>query len=67
MIEILKRNSDQTYDIISLTEIVIGDNFEIGTKDGQAIYKTVDNIIEQRKSKGSFRDENNRPFWAKIS
>lgn len=67
MIEILKRNEDQTFDIISPLEIIIGDNFIIGMKEGQAIFKTVDNILEQRKSKGTFRDESNRPFWAKIS
>lgn len=69
MIEILKRNHDETFDIVSENEIVLGDEFVIGFNPETKVsnFKKVDNIIEQRKERGTYKDESKRRFWAKIS
>lgn len=69
MIEILKRNHDETFDIVSENEIVLGDEFVTGFNPETKVsnFKKVDNIIEQGKERGTYKDESKRRFWAKIS
>jgi len=69
MIDLLKRNEDKSFEVVSEKEIVVGDIFVTGwnstTKEN--IYQTVNNIHEQRKEKGTYIDESNRRMWAKVS
>ena len=37
------------------------------TNDGKPIMKTIVNIHEQRKERGTYADESKRRMWAKIS
>lgn len=68
-IDLLKRNQDGSFEIIKPKEVQIGDQFVIGF-DSTAklpILKEVKVIHEQRKGKGTYKDESKRPFWAKVS
>lgn len=57
MIEILKKFDNGTVDVVSIEEVKVGDEF----------MKTIVNINEQRKERGTYDDESKRRMWAKVS
>ena len=68
MIQILKKYNDNTFDVVSETEVAAGDNVVIGyTKENKPIYQPINSVIEQRKERGTYVDESKRRFWAKVS
>ena len=68
MIQILKKYNDNTFDVVSETEVAAGRNVIIGyTKGNEPIYQPINSVIEQRKERGTYIDESKRRFWAKVS
>jgi len=66
MIHILKTNKDKSLDIVCENEVSVNDEFHIQVGD-KLVKKSVSEIIEQRKERGVYIDENNRRFWAKVN
>jgi hypothetical protein len=66
--EILFKREENLFDVVNLTQVNVGDEFYYGLdmNKNQQKYQ-VDNIIEQRKEKGKYINENDRRFWAKIN
>jgi len=68
MADILKKYDNNTIDIVSEKELNTGDTFIFShTADGKPIIKAIDEIIEQRKERGTYDDESKRRFLAKVS
>lgn len=68
MIDILKRNNDKSFDIVSKQQVSTGDKFICGhDKDNKPIYHVIETIFEQRKERGTYEDESKQRFWAKVA
>jgi hypothetical protein len=69
MITILKKNADNSFDVVSENEIIVGDRFVIcyNSLTKEYNYGTVNKIHEQRKERGEYADESNCRMWAKVS
>lgn len=66
--DILFKHTLGLFDVVSHSEINVGDIFEHGIDSNKIPQKyTVDQIIEQRKEKGTYADESKRRMWAKIN
>ncbi len=69
MIDLLQKNLNGTYDIVSDDEITIGNHFYNGkvSTDKRPISVTISEIHEQRKERGQYKNESDRRMWAKVS
>ena len=67
-ITMLKNNRNNTYDVVSTSEILIGDGFNSGSNiKGEDIFVTIKEVHEQRKEKGTYENELKRRMWARVS
>jgi len=61
----LFKHSETEYDFISLAEISVGDTIRTGfNSEGISLFKTVESIVEKRKSKGTWKAA--VPDWYKL-
>lgn len=67
-ITMLKNNRNNTYDVVSTSEILIGGEFSSGNNiEGKDIIVTIKEVHEQRKEKGTYENELKRRMWARVS
>lgn len=65
--DLLKKNTDKSFNVVNSTEIKEGDIVQIGQLEGKPIYHTITTIHEQRKKRGTYVDESKRRMWARVS
>ena len=66
--DVLIARNDGIFDVVHHSEVAIGDEFVHGydSNSKAPIKRQVVEVIEQRKEKGEYKDENNRRMWAKV-